>query len=418
LTIEAKVNTEKRSFKELWVITIGHGMTHWYPASFYLLLPLIGKELGLSYSQIGFILAFKSVSSTIAGVPGGMLVDAVGKKGLLMAIALFWIGFPYLIMGFTNSYWLILFCMTLVGIGNTLWHPTAIPIISQRYSDRKGFALSIHGMGANMGDALAPLAVGALLTIFNWHTVVIGNVIPGIVIGIILLLLLRNIQGQTKTKAEEDYAEKAGLKIGEYLKGLVGLFKNRSLILISISSGFRAMTQSSLYVFLPLYLSYEMGFSPFLVGLGMFLLQAAGFIAAPISGHVSDKVGRKKIVMGSMMMTAVVLVFMALAGKSYIFIFFIALLGFFLYALRSVMQAWLMETTPKKMAGTSISLLFSVQSLFSSVSPLLGGIIADKFGLFSAFYYIAATIIIANFLVFFIPKEQKQIKEIDKTTSF
>ena len=45
-----------RSLREVWLITIGHGLTHWYPATFYLLLPIIGKELGLTYSQIGLIM--------------------------------------------------------------------------------------------------------------------------------------------------------------------------------------------------------------------------------------------------------------------------------------------------------------------------------------------------------------------------
>ena len=46
----------QRSFREVWVISLGHALTHWYPATFYLLLPLIGKELGLDYAQIGSIL--------------------------------------------------------------------------------------------------------------------------------------------------------------------------------------------------------------------------------------------------------------------------------------------------------------------------------------------------------------------------
>ena len=44
------------AWRELWLITTGHALTHWYPATFYLLLPLIGNELGLSYSQIGLIM--------------------------------------------------------------------------------------------------------------------------------------------------------------------------------------------------------------------------------------------------------------------------------------------------------------------------------------------------------------------------
>ena len=153
----------KKSFREVWLITIGHALTHWYPATFYLLLPLIGKELGLSYVQIGSILTVQAVGGALSNIPGGLFVNSVGKKGFLMATALFWVGAPYLLMGFSHDYWTLLTCAGLVGIGNNLWHPTAIPLLAERFPDRKGLAVSIHGMGGNLGDAIAPFVAGALL---------------------------------------------------------------------------------------------------------------------------------------------------------------------------------------------------------------------------------------------------------------
>jgi MFS transporter, FSR family, fosmidomycin resistance protein len=408
--MEAALGKPSRSFKEMWLITVGHGLTHWYPSTFYLLLPIIGRELGLSYTETGFIITVQYIASTISNIPGGMLVDMVGKKGFLMALSLFWVGFPYLLMSFSSAYWMVLCCIALVGIGNNLWHPTAIPTLSQRFPDKKGFVLSVHGMGANVGDALAPLVIGSLLAYLSWRQVVIINIFPGLIMSIMIMIFLRNLQmNAKKNQAQGQATEGQGLK--EYFTGLKALFSNRSLVLISFSSGFRSMTQNALLTFLPLYLADMMHFSPFWVGAGMFLLQAGGFIAAPISGHLSDKMGRKKILMTSMAMTAVVLILMAMMGNSMTFIFFIAVLGFFLYAVRPVMQAWLMEATPKKMAGTSVGILFGVQSLGSSFAPLAGGIISDKFGLFGAFYFIAFTIVIANFLIFFMPKEESQNSE-------
>src|SRR5258708_28457366 len=98
----------------------------------------------------------------------------------------------------------------------------------------------------------------------------------------------------------------------------------------------------------------------------MFALQAAGFAATPIGGHLSDRMGRRSIMMASLLMSAVVLLFMGFAGKSHAFIFFVAVLGFFLYAIRPVMQAWLLEQTPKNMGGTSIGILLSAPALRSS----------------------------------------------------
>ena len=90
------------AWRELWLITTGHALTHWYPATFYLLLPLIGSELGLSYSEIGLIITCQYIASAVANIPGGVVVDTVGRKGLLMAVSLFWVGFPYLLIGFTD----------------------------------------------------------------------------------------------------------------------------------------------------------------------------------------------------------------------------------------------------------------------------------------------------------------------------
>jgi FSR family fosmidomycin resistance protein-like MFS transporter len=100
--------TTQRSLGEVWVVSIGHALTHWYPATFYLLLPLIGAELGLSYSQIGSILTCQFAAGAISNIPGGIFVDTVGRKGLLMAVSLFWVGFPYLVMGFSHAYWMML----------------------------------------------------------------------------------------------------------------------------------------------------------------------------------------------------------------------------------------------------------------------------------------------------------------------
>jgi predicted MFS family arabinose efflux permease len=191
----------------------------------------------------------------------------------------------------------------------------------------------------------------------------------------------------------------------EYFRGVPALFRNRSLILLTTSSVFRSMTQNALLTFLPVYLAYEMGYSPLWVGAGMFALQAAGFAASPIAGHLSDRMGRRSIMIASMLMTAVVLVFMALAGKSHAFIVFIAVLGFFLYAIRPVLQAWLLETTPKNMGGTSIGILFGAQSLGASVSPLLGGLIADRYGLITTFWFLAGTIVVANLFILAMPRD-------------
>jgi MFS family permease len=383
---------------------MGHGLTHWYPSTFYLLLPIIGKELGLTYSQIGLIMTCQFIAGAIANVPGGIIVDTVGRKGVLMALSLFWVGFPYLLMGFAHGYLMLLACVALVGFGNSLWHPTAIPTLARRYPERKGLVLSLHGMGGNVGDALAPLAVGSLLAVLSWREVVILNVMPGLVMSLLILVFLGTLR--VGSKAKPGAAEGQVQSLGDYFRGVPALFRNRSLVLLTTSGAFRSMTQNTLLTFLPVYLAYEMHFSPLWVGAAMFALQAAGFAASPVAGHLSDRMGRRSIMMTSMIMTGVVLAFMTFAGNSQAFIVLVAVLGFFLYAIRPVLQAWLLETTPKNMGGTSIGILFGAQSLGSSIAPLVAGMIADRYGLLSVFWFLAVTIIVANVFIIWMPHRE------------
>jgi MFS family permease len=401
----AAVPIVRRSLKEVWLVTVGHSLTHWYPATFYLLLPLIGAELGLSYTQIGLVMTCQYGAGALSNIPGGMLVDTVGRKGTLLAISLFWIGFPYLLMGFTHSYWLLLMCVSLVGIGNNLWHPAAIPTLASNYPERKGFVLSVHGMGGNVGDAMAPVAVGALLSFLSWREIVMVNLAPGVVIACLILAFL----GTWSVMDDGSGAKKPAKvqSVAQYWEGLKKLLRMRSLAVLLASSVFRSMTQGTLLVFLPVFLARELNYSPFWVGTALFVLQAAGFAAAPIAGHLSDSMGRKKIMAASMGMTAVVLVFMAVAGKSQAFIFFIAALGFFLYATRPVLQAWMLETTPKNMGGTSIGIMFATQAAGTAVAPWIGGMIADTWGLMAMFWFVAGTIVIANLFIFAMPDTSK-----------
>jgi MFS family permease len=104
-----------------------------------------------------------------------------------------------------------------------------------------------------------------------------------------------------------------------------------------------------------------------------------------------------------MTMTAVVLLAMIFAAGSMWFVMLVALLGFFLFAVRAVLQAWLLDTTPPGLGGSAVGILFAAQAAGAAVGPLCAGVLADHFGIMAAFYFLAGTIVVANLLVFVTP---------------
>ena len=73
-----------------------------------------------------------------------------------------------------------------------------------------------------------------------------------------------------------------------------------------------------------------------------------------------------------------------------------------------MLQAWLLESTPKNMGGTSIGILFGAQSLGASVAPLIAGIIADRHGLLATFWFLAGTIVVANLFILAMPRGEEK----------
>lgn len=385
----------------LWLVALGHTFTHWCPATFYLLLPFVVKELGLSYSQAGFLVTIRAAANLLVNVPAGMLVDLIGKKGLLMALALVATGVPYFLVGVShNFFWVALF-MAFVGVGNYLWHPAAISTLSEKYPDNRGFAIAIHAIGPNIGESIAPLLVGVLLLYLSWRNVLFLNLIPGIVIAFILWkFLFGKLDSRTQSRK--------GLSAKEYLAGMKKMAQNPSILALVFVAGMRSMTQQGLHTFLPIYLTNDLGLSSAVAGLYLSVTQTAGMIGTPIAGSISDQSGRKRVLTAGLLSTSIVLVVLAYFQFTWLFITGLAFLGFFLYAVRPVIWAWVLDLGPKELGGSMVSFFSGSQSLLSSFSPLICGFIADRWGILAAFYFLAGTVFVANLIVLTIREEKRE----------
>ena len=88
----------------LVAVSLGHGITDWYPNSLFIILPYLAKDLGLTYSQVGILMGWNYFTSFFVNLPGGLIVDMVGRTGLLLGLAMALTGLPYFFLGFSSSY--------------------------------------------------------------------------------------------------------------------------------------------------------------------------------------------------------------------------------------------------------------------------------------------------------------------------
>src|SRR5689334_7136858 len=119
----------------------------------------------------------------------------------------------------------------------------------------------------------------------TWREITILSVVPGLVLELVFWLAMRNVALKSVSIAERR-------SVRDYFEGARALFVDPNMIKIAVLGGARAMTQSALSTFLPIYLLTVALLSPALIGTYMATVQGAGIISGPLSGGLSDRIGR------------------------------------------------------------------------------------------------------------------------------
>ena len=375
------------------MVGVGHGATHWVAATFYLLLPWIKETLQISYTNTGILVAVFHLASFLANFASGALTDITGKRVLIQSGSL---TLGALALGGTSLAWSVIplaLMIAIIGATNNAWHPAAISFLSERYPDNRGYALAVHALGANVGDSIAPLMVGAVLGMLSWQDTALVSTVPVFVVAFWIWTVLS--RHETISSAETQETQKV-----PYLSELKIMFRQFELLGLSMMSGFRAAAQVGLLMFVPLYLTDVLEAGPMMTGVGFSLMQLGGVLSSPVAGAWSDRIGRRPIVVGGLALSTLVIAFLAIAGSQILFVSGIAFLGFVLYGVRPVVHSWALDLTSKTMGGTVISLVFGTQSLFSIGIPVLSGMVADLFGLQRVFWLLAGLILVSNLIAF------------------
>ncbi len=380
----------------IFLVGLGHGATHWVAATFYLLLPFINRDLGLSYSQAGLLVSIFHIASVGANFGSGPLVDVTGRRVLFQILALVLGGGALMAFAAGAGFVWLAAMIVLIGATNNLWHPAAIAYLSSRYPKKRGYALSIHALGANLGDAIAPLAAGMLLVSMSWPGAAAVNSLPVFAVAAALFLLWKG----DRTDATHG---KPGMGLGDYFVGMGRLIRNRAVLGLCLMAGLRTTAQNGLLMFLPLYLVDVLKADALETGTVMMAMQVGGILAVVIAGTLSDRIGRRPIVLAGLGASTVVIAGLTLLGGGPLYVAGVALLGFVLFAVRPVVHSWMMDLTPGEMGGSATSLMFGAQAGLSAIVPVAGGIVADIWGLPSVFYLLAALMLMANMTAALLP---------------
>jgi len=388
----------------VFLIAVGHGITHWMHGVVFILLPVVREEFGLSYTDVGLFGLVYYSASTLVNITAGPITDIVGRRERFQAVSLTLLCVALLAMGLSESYWLFCAASALVAIGNSLWHPASIPYLANRFSQHRGYVLSIHSMFSNLGDSIAPTVVGAMITgwfvvQFDWRDAALVNVIPGLIMLPLIIAFVLRPQACVHAGAREPAFEPR-----KYFAELLAQLRSRAVLGIALMAGLRSTAQGGMRVFLPLYVTDILGLPLAAAGVALTALAIGGVFAAVPAGMASDRYGRRPIVMGCLVVSSVLIVAVTALSDGVSFVIGVSVVGLSLYAMRPVMLSWMMDVVPAHMGGTGTNLMFTTQSLFQIANPLIAGAIADSFGLVTVFYYFAVMLLLANGVAFVLPK--------------
>ena len=364
-------------------LAAGHIVFHWIIQSFIVLLPEIQSAFQLNAVGVGGIITVRELASGLVSLPGGVIVDLIRKRwGTLLAVCLGVAGLGSLVMGFSPVYPLLLTGLAAVAISHSIWHLPASASLSYHVPHRRGMALAFHGVGGSVGDVAGPLVTGALLAVLGWRGILSAYAVAPLFLGFLAIWAFKNI-GSTR-EADATTADMA-TRI-EMTRRLV---KNRVLWGIAFVGGLRSMALVALVTLLPLYLAHDLALSPFSRGFHIGLLIAVGLVAKPLMGNLSDRWGRKTVLVPGLIWSAAFSLLLIPNGQGVELTVTIALLGLFLYPDQPILTAAALDTMGKEVATTGLGFIAFIRFMMAASSSLIVGGLYEGVSVDAALYYIA-----------------------------
>ena len=284
-------------------------------------------------------------------------------------------------MGVSPVYPLLLIGMAIVAVSHSIWHLPASASLSYHFAQRRGMALAYHGVGGSVGDVVGPLVTGALLVFLAWRELLSIYAVAPFFLGALALWSFRNIG---RVGEEED-----PVALSQRVEVTKRLLTSPVLWGLTVVRGFRAMALVALVTILPLYLSNDLELGPVSRGFHIGLLIAIGLIAKPGAGYLSDRLGRKQVLVPGLAWSCLVAFGLILFDTGIFLTLTVALLGLFLYPDQPILTATVFDVVGREVASTGLGVIAFASFLMAATSPLIADALYETVGFQAAIYYIA-----------------------------
>ena len=159
----------RRDAQVIGLVGFAHALSHFFQLALPPLFPLLKAEFDVSWSLLGSLVATFYVASAIAQFTAGFLVDRFGARPLLFG-GLGLLAGGALAASFAPGVLWLFPVAALMGVGNGVFHPVDFAILNANVAPRwLGHAYSVHGIGGNLGYAIAPIAIYGLAMAIGWR---------------------------------------------------------------------------------------------------------------------------------------------------------------------------------------------------------------------------------------------------------
>lgn len=375
----------------LWLFVLSHFSHHVITALIVPLLPYIRNDFALDYTQSGFVISAFSLSYGIGQLPAGWLADRMGSRNLI-TISIVGVALAGLMVGLSHTYILMVLCLIAMGIAGGGYHPSAPPLISASVApENRGFALGCHVIGGSASFFLSPLIGAAIATAFGWRGAFIGLAMPSILFGIIFYKVLGKLDpSMGQARSTKDPGAKSALPKSFY----------RRVIPFIVLTTCTSAIMTSIFSFVPLYMVDQFKIAEKTAAAMMAIIYSTGLWAAPLGGHLSDKVGRVPMMLSICILSgpAIFLLNIIPYGHGFGFGALLLVIGVIVMIRMPVSEAFLVSEVPDRYRSTILGIyFFSAIEVGGVLTPVMGSLI-DHYGFYMSFSLAGASLVLVTLI--------------------